>query len=534
MMRRVVRATALCALVALFVVAGTAQADALPASPCAAAGIVAIVQPGATAPVTVGPAVSAADTQGDELPTFQDAQYGVDLTGPAAGAAGCVASGPGGTHVEAGAWSVLSGAVAGRSLRADLVPPTVDDSGWHLRASVTGLEVDGTPVDAIAGATVAVGNWAKLTIGAQRDLPALRPLRYWAAALELQIMQPHMGLPAGTVVLIGYAGANRAPSPQTKSAPPPTTTTTTTPSPPPVTTTAPAKTPPRPAKHKAPKHRHHAEPKRHPRPKKHAKPKHAKPKKGQPLTSTPPLGGAGYVFPLANAASWGDSYGANRSDVPGGWHHGDDLFAPLGTPVVAVADGTVFAVGWNHVGGWRFWLVDRRGNDFYYAHLSGYTSLAQNDREVKQGDVLGFVGNTGDAVTTPPHLHFEVHPSPLLYLGYDGAVDPTSYLRAWPLVGHVKALPPVELPGVAPTGFGSVTDFRRLLTVRPLKTTPKPAAKPAAHSAPLAPPPAAHRVAARASKPGGAGSPLPIVFGILLAAAALAAIAHSARDGRNT
>ena len=54
-----------------------------------------------------------------------------------------------------------------------------------------------------------------------------------------------------------------------------------------------------------------------------------------------------------------------------------------------------------------------------------------NGNKVNAGDVVGFVGNTGDAQGTPFHLHFEVHPVDLLGLGYDGAVNPTSYLLAW-------------------------------------------------------------------------------------------------------
>ena len=99
--------------------------------------------------------------------------------------------------------------------------------------------------------------------------------------------------------------------------------------------------------------------------------------------------------------------------------------------MLAVADGTVFSVGWNDVGGYRLWLRDRAGNQFYYAHLSAFSPLAVNGRQVKAGDVLGFVGNTGDAETTPYHLHFEIHPVGLLYLGYDGAVNPYPYLMAW-------------------------------------------------------------------------------------------------------
>jgi hypothetical protein len=221
-----------------------------------------------------------------------------------------------------------------------------------------------------------------------------------------------------------------------------------------------------------------------------------------------------------------------RSDVPGNWHHGDDLFAPLGTPVVAVANGTIFAVGWNRVGGWRLWLVDHSGNDFYYAHLSGYTTLARNNRSVRRGDVIGFVGNTGDAFTTLPHLHFEVHPTGLLYLGYDGAVDPTTYLRSWSSPGRVKVLPPVQLPDGAPAGFGSAADFRRLLAVHPRPAKRSPPAKPDTETSVPPTRPTPTRVASGpAAQPSNAGA-VPIVAGILLLAVGLAAIAHAARDGR--
>ena len=59
------------------------------------------------------------------------------------------------------------------------------------------------------------------------------------------------------------------------------------------------------------------------------------------------LASGGYVFPVYGPASHGDSFGAPRGAYVGGWHHGEDIFAPLGTPLLAVADGTVFSVGWN-------------------------------------------------------------------------------------------------------------------------------------------------------------------------------------------
>ena len=139
----------------------------------------------------------------------------------------------------------------------------------------------------------------------------------------------------------------------------------------------------------------------------------------------------GYVFPVFGPASFGDTFGAARADVSGGWHHGEDIFAPLGTPLLAVADGTVFSVGWNDIGGWRLWLRDRAGNEFYYAHLSAYSPLAVNGRQVKAGDVVGFMGKTGDAEFSPVHLHFEIHPVSLLAMGYDGVVAPYPFLTAW-------------------------------------------------------------------------------------------------------
>jgi murein DD-endopeptidase MepM/ murein hydrolase activator NlpD len=143
----------------------------------------------------------------------------------------------------------------------------------------------------------------------------------------------------------------------------------------------------------------------------------------------PHLTAGRYVFPVYGPVGYGDSFGAPRADTI--WHHGDDIFAPLGAPVLAVADGTVYSVGWNDIGGNRLWVRDRNGNQFYYAHLSAFSPLAMNGSDVKAGDVLGFVGNSGDADGTAFHLHFEIHPAALLFLGYDGVIDPTPYLDAW-------------------------------------------------------------------------------------------------------
>jgi murein DD-endopeptidase MepM/ murein hydrolase activator NlpD len=164
----------------------------------------------------------------------------------------------------------------------------------------------------------------------------------------------------------------------------------------------------------------------------------------RPLRTTPPLHQSGYVFPvLGPYPPFSDTFGVPRADVS--WHHGDDLFAARGRPVLAVATGTVFSVGWNRIGGWRLWLLDRFGNDFYYAHLESYSVLAVDGRRVRAGQVLGYVGSSGDAEHTPPHLFFEINPATLLHLGYDGTVDPTSYLRHWQQLRAPRpAIPPIS------------------------------------------------------------------------------------------
>lgn len=531
-------------------VAGASDGVTTPATtPCEAAGAVAILEPDATEVTLVGPSVSAADRTGVAAPAFADDAYGLSLADAAVGAAGCVGAGdPGGASTRLGAFSLFGGAVAGASLQADLVPQA---AGWYVRRKVTGLTVAGAPVDPQPGAVFPVSTWGTLEVGGRLDGKTVQPFRWWAAAFLLRLTKPHAGLPAGTVLLIGYAGAATEPL---APAPPPAVTTTTTaneaPPPPPKPVHAP-KHAPAPstttaathavAPPKAPKAKTKAKAKK-PRRAVHKK---AKPKGPQPLKGTPPLApGVWYVFPIDGHADWGDSYGGERSDVPGGWHHGDDLFAPLGTPVVAVSDGTIFAVGWNRVGGWRLWLLDPNGNQFYYAHLSGYTGLATDGAEVRKGQVLGFVGNTGDAVTTWPHLHFEVHPSSLLYLGYDGAVDPTTYLRSFPLARNVVVPPPVALPGKAPPGRGAAMDFRRLLAVHPLHKAvkAKPVSLPTFHphgyvygipegGAPASAV-AAAPVTARAAPAAGGGAAL--LVGILIGLGGIAAIAYTALVGRSS
>jgi murein DD-endopeptidase MepM/ murein hydrolase activator NlpD len=154
----------------------------------------------------------------------------------------------------------------------------------------------------------------------------------------------------------------------------------------------------------------------------------ATPSLGLPRRDPGPVMGVastqGYVFPVLGAGiSYTDDYGAPRAGT--GWHQGADLFGPTGTPLVAVADGVLSKVGVNTLGGNRLWLTDDRGNTYYYAHLSAFAPVAVDGARVRAGQVIGFLGNTGQAITTPPHLHFEIHP------GGGDSVNPYPYLMAW-------------------------------------------------------------------------------------------------------
>jgi peptidoglycan LD-endopeptidase LytH len=125
-----------------------------------------------------------------------------------------------------------------------------------------------------------------------------------------------------------------------------------------------------------------------------------------------------WVCPLQTTAmSFSDTWGAPRSG--GRKHEGVDMIADKGTPIVAVVDG--FAQqSTNVLGGNTIEFTGADGNRYYYAHLDSWASLGQ----VVAGTVIGYVGQTGDAQESVPHLHFEIHP------GGGPAVDPYPTVRA--------------------------------------------------------------------------------------------------------
>jgi len=304
---------------------------------------------------------------------------------------------------------------------------TADSVAGRAQASATGAETAGSqvtnlvllgqPVAATPNGRFALADWGYVVtleqVSASSVAEGTRNARASVTALRVVLTADHGGLPAGAEILVGHAEASAS---------------TTVPS-----VATPGVTKP-PKSGAAGPDSPRSIPEQRPKP----KPKEPRivPGLGGPLFRTPPqnisapLSPRGYVFPVYGDASFSDTWGAPRATT--GRHQGTDIFALLGAPILAVADGTLFSVGWNKIGGWRLWLRDRQGNQFYYAHLAAFTPIARDGAEVKAGQVVGFNGNSGDAQGTPFHLHFEFHPVGLLPLGYvGGAVNPVAYLSAW-------------------------------------------------------------------------------------------------------
>jgi murein DD-endopeptidase MepM/ murein hydrolase activator NlpD len=141
---------------------------------------------------------------------------------------------------------------------------------------------------------------------------------------------------------------------------------------------------------------------------------------------------ASLAFPVSGRTSaavrsfFGDERDGGRRD-----HHGVDIFAPRDTPVVAATDGIVTGAGANRLGGNVVWVWDpERRQSHYYAHLSRQAVTSGN--RVQAGDVIGYVGNTGNARSTPPHLHFGI------YSFGEGPIDPLPFIAGTPAPAAVS------------------------------------------------------------------------------------------------
>ncbi len=167
-----------------------------------------------------------------------------------------------------------------------------------------------------------------------------------------------------------------------------------------------------------------------------------------------------FAFPVkgkdarAIGSYWGASRGGGKRK-----HEGIDIFARRGTPVVAATDGVVSNVGTTRIGGKVVWVINKNLQAVYYAHLD--KQLVKTGQRVKAGQVLGTVGNTGNAKTTPAHLHFGV------YRGWGGAVNPLPFVK--------KAVAPAPAVTVALHRLGTrgrITAKKASLRVSPSVKSP--------------------------------------------------------------
>ena len=129
------------------------------------------------------------------------------------------------------------------------------------------------------------------------------------------------------------------------------------------------------------------------------------------------------MFPVAGDNSYTDDFGDARHQ---GRHEGIDIMADRGTPLVAVADARVIRLSRTEtgLGGISLWLERADGTQYYYAHMTTIADGLAEGTKVAVGQVVGTVGNTGDARYGAPHLHFEIHP------GGGSATNPYPHLVA--------------------------------------------------------------------------------------------------------
>jgi murein DD-endopeptidase MepM/ murein hydrolase activator NlpD len=129
------------------------------------------------------------------------------------------------------------------------------------------------------------------------------------------------------------------------------------------------------------------------------------------------------VFPVVGDYSYSDDFGDPRGQ---GAHQGNDIIGKTGMQLVACVDGTISRVNRieTGLGGIWIWIVDARGNEYYYAHMETISPELKAGSRVTAGQTVGTMGMTGDARGTIPHLHFEIRPNG------GGSINPFTDLRA--------------------------------------------------------------------------------------------------------
>jgi murein DD-endopeptidase MepM/ murein hydrolase activator NlpD len=128
----------------------------------------------------------------------------------------------------------------------------------------------------------------------------------------------------------------------------------------------------------------------------------------------------GFICPVQGGASFSNTWGARRSG--GRTHKGVDMFNARNTPLLAVVDGRV-RFSSNSLGGRSTHIYSDNGVVYYYTHLERHPSDMKSGQRVKKGDIVGYLGNSGNARYTSPHLHFEIRPNGV-------AVNPYPTVRA--------------------------------------------------------------------------------------------------------
>jgi murein DD-endopeptidase MepM/ murein hydrolase activator NlpD len=137
-------------------------------------------------------------------------------------------------------------------------------------------------------------------------------------------------------------------------------------------------------------------------------------------------------FPVAAEAWWTNDWHARRCEPYPHLHEGIDIFASAGSPLVATADARVTQKGGHHTAGLSVEITDEDGVQYFYAHLSGFADGLSVGQRVETGQVLGYVGTTGNARGTSPHLHLEIQP--------DGVpVPPKPYVDRWLAMAKQRA-----------------------------------------------------------------------------------------------
>src|SRR5215217_5406432 len=121
------------------------------------------------------------------------------------------------------------------------------------------------------------------------------------------------------------------------------------------------------------------------------------------------------VSKKAVADTWHAPRGTGRQ------HEGQDIFAPRGTPILSATNGFVYKIGENNLGGQTVSVIGSGGRVYYYAHLDSYAPGLEVGDPVSTRTVLGYVGTTGNAQGTPPHLHFGIYTT-------TGAINPLPLL----------------------------------------------------------------------------------------------------------